>query len=70
MDPIIIARRTMSSILCDNVPSVTQKWLKLKQSAFKLDSPILTCENILKSTSLDLENIAQEIVKSVGKEYT
>ena len=64
----MIARRTMSSILCDNVPSVAQKWLKLKQSAFKLDSSILTCENILKSTSLDLEKIAQEIVNSVGKE--
>ena len=59
----------MSSVLCDNVPSPTQKWLKLQKNAFKVDSTSETCENILKTTSLDFEEIAQEIVKSFGKKY-
>ena len=64
-----IARRTLSSVLCDNIPMVKGSWLKLQENAFKVDSEKKTCEDILKTTSLDLEEIAEEIVKSLGKEH-
>ena len=64
-----IPRRTLSSVFCDNIPMVKGTWLKLQENAFKVDSEKKLCEDILKTTSLDLEEIAEEIVKSLGKEH-
>ena len=64
-----VPRRTLSSVLCDNVPlrrNQMLKKLKFPETAFRLDSPVLTCGDILKKSSLDFEKIAEEIV---GKQW-
>jgi len=61
-----VMRRTLSSVLCDNAP-MKKKWhskLKFPETAFRLDSTELTCGDILKKSSLDLDEIAKEIVGS------
>jgi len=62
-----VLRRTFSSVLCDTSPvqrSSMLTRLEFPESAFRLDSTVLKCGDILKKSSLDLEGIAREIVGS------
>ena len=59
--------------MCDNVDGISAKYkklLRMSENAFKAEASttILTCEEILRNRFLDFEEIAKEIVESLGKE--
>ena len=59
-------RRTMSGLLCDNLPfeAATKATTKLPEQAFTFtkERTWKTCQDILSKTSLNLVDIAKEIV--------
>ena len=67
-------RRTLSAVLCDNVPlnSKSKQKLRFPENAFKIEQATknLNCQDIIRERHLNFEEIAQEIVNSFGNQIS